>query len=105
MLYDLPQLNGNRAFYSGRSLGDYVAPNASAYHSLTNFSYWYAGGNTEEGLPSYSIGVVHSTSSLANLRTVDYELATNRLVLVPGDASLAVSFAPRVYQMMVVGRP
>lgn len=104
LLYDLPQLNGNNAFYSGRSLGDYVAPNASSYHSLTTYSYWYADGNTEEGLASYSVGVVHATASLSNLWTVDYELATNRLVLVPGAAALVVGFAPRVYQMTLVGR-
>lgn len=105
MLYDLPQANGNPAFYSGRSLGDYVAPHLSWFHSLTNFSYWYAGGNTEEGLASYSIGVVHGTVSVSNLWALDYELATNRLILIPGDASLAVSFIPRIYQLAVAGRP
>ena len=104
MLYDLPQSNGNPSFYSGRSLGDYVAPHASWFHSLTNYSYWYAGGNVEEGLASYSVGVVHGTVSAVNFWALDYELATNRLIFLPADPSLAVSLIPRIYHLALAGR-
>ena len=103
-LYDMPQLNGNNSFYSGRSHGAWFSPHASWYETLTNYSYWYAGGNTEEGQASYSLGVIHATSSLSNFWTVDYEPAGNRLILLPADPNTADSFAPRIQQLTLAGR-
>ena len=103
-LYDLPQLNGNPPFYNGRSTGAFFAPHASWYESLTNFSYWYAGGNTAAGLPSYSVGLVHATAAFANFWSVDYEIDADRLIFLPADPSLAVAFAPRVRRLVVAGR-
>ena len=103
-LYDMPQANGNPSFYNGRSAGAYYSPHASWFETLTNQSYWFAGGNTEPGLASYSLGVIHATSSLANLWALDYEPAGNRLILLPANPALVVSYIPRIYQITVVGR-
>ena len=105
LLYDLPQVNGNPAFYSGRSRGAYFSSHASWYQTLTNFSYWYAGSNTDPALTSYSVGVLHGTASPgANQWTVEYEVATHRLILLPVVPGRTHSFLPRIYDLVVTGR-
>ena len=103
-LFDLPQLNGNAPFYKGRSNGAYYAPHASWFETITDNLYWFGGGNTEPGLASYSIGVIHATAAIANLWSLDYELATGRLIFIPANPALAVSFHPRIYRLIVAGR-
>ena len=103
LLYDLPQLNGNPAFYNGRSTGAFYAPRGSWYETLANFGYWFAGGNDEAGLDSYTVGVIHGTSSAAgNTWSVEFHPAAHRLslLLVAG----VPSFAPRAYNLIVAGR-
>ena len=105
LLFDVPNLSGSDASYNGRSIGRFTAPHASSYASLASYGDWWAGGNTEEGLDSYSVGIVHGRySDTRNIWTLDYELATNRLVLLPADASLVPTTAPRIYQLVVTGR-
>ena len=102
--FDLPRAAGD-PFYNGRSDGAYYAdPHASWYRSLTNFSYWYAGGNTESDLPSYTVGLAHATAGFANFWVVDYEIATGRLIFLPADPGIAAAYVPRVRVLTCAGR-
>ena len=107
-LYDLPQLNGNPPFYNGRSSGAFYSGEAqrSAYfETLSNFSYWWANGQVEDD-PSgtWSVGLIHATGGLGNAWSIEFDPATHRLLLRPLDASLAMSFIPRIYNLIVAGR-
>ena len=108
LLYDMPQLNGNPPFYSGRSTGAYysAAGRGSAWlETLSNFSYWFGAAQTEDApAGTWSVGLIHATNGFANAWSVEFDPATHRLSLLPVDSSLTVSFIPRIYQLIVAGR-
>ena len=105
-LYDLPQLNGNPAFYNGRSSGAYYSGGGrggSYFETLSNFSYWWASGQVEDAA-TWSVGLIHATSNAGNAWSVEFNPATHQLSLLPLDDTLTVSFIPRIYNLIVAGR-
>ena len=102
-LFDLPLADGNPPVYSGVCVGAYVVGSASWAKSHTNFGYWQSGGNVGGGLASYLVALVHGTAGAADAWSLDYEIATNRLIFVPFTAA-AVSSIPRIREMTVFAR-
>ena len=106
LLYDMPRTGGG-SFYNGRSSGAFYSDGAvrsSWVETLSNFSYWFAFGNAEPALQTYSVGLLHATAGLANAWTVEFDPATHELSLVQADPNTAASFLPRVYDLIVAGR-
>ena len=106
-LYDLPQVTGNVAYYSGRGSGGFKNSNgdhvkASWYKTLTNYSYWHANTQIVED-NSYTIGLIHGSSSLGvNDVYLEYHIADNKLLLADIKAGVPI-FSPRIYALILRG--
>ena len=111
MLYDLPQLNGNPAYYNGRSSGAYYAGGEGGggawYETLANYGSWFANGQQEpynDPAGTWGVGVVHATANVAS--------SIWALVFDPARSTLALDvftgaqelFIPRVVSLIVAGR-
>ena len=105
ILYDLRNSSGAQT-YNGHSNGAYYgAPTPGSWiQTLSNRNYWWAFANLGGALATYSVGMVHGTSSLTNAWTVEFDPATRRLSFLAADSSAAVSLLPRVYSLIVAGR-
>ena len=104
-LYDLPQLNGNPAFYNGRSTGAYYSAaglRSAWFETLANFGSWYANGQVaEDPTGTWSVGLIHATGNAANTWSLEFDPVTHQLSLV---ALSTVGFIPRIYGLIVAGR-
>ena len=107
LLYDLPQTGGS-TLYSGRSSGAFYSDGAmrsSWVETLSNFNYWFAFGNTDPSLATFSVGLVHGTGDLnSNAWTVEFDRSTYELSFLPADPNQAVAFLPRARELIVAGR-
>ena len=94
---------GQPSSSQGRCVGDYFSPSGSWYQTLQDPNYyWFAGGDVEEGLDSYVVGVVHTTNTLTNAWTVNYHPATRRLSFTALGAG-ADTRLPRLFSLVVAG--
>ena len=84
--------------------GSYWSPGASWTRSnLVGSATWKAGGNVEEGLDSYTVGVVHVSQADTNTWTLEFDPATNRLSFLAVLATGSSGYIPRIYRMVVAG--
>ena len=102
-LYETRRTTGQPGPYGGRCAGGYFSPGASWYESLQDPNYyWFAGGNTDEGLASYTVGVIHALNTIANAWGLQFDPATNRLFFLNIDGN-ASNYMPRLSELVVAG--
>lgn len=102
-LYEFPRVNGGLASSSGRSAGAYMVPQHSWYETLSNRGYWWAGGNRDAGLASYTVGGLNYTGSFTSGASLEYNPTTRRLFfdLI---GTTGNTFAPQITNLIVLGR-
>ena len=107
LLYNLPQLNGNPAFYNGRSTGAYFSGGGRAgswFETLANYSSWWANGQTDpDESGTWTVGLLHATANIAaSVWSVELDPEAHALSIVAVAAQEL--YIPRVTNLIVAGR-
>lgn len=110
MFWSMLTLTGSTGFSSGRGFcnGSYFAGHASWYKTQSATSYWQAGTNMGQLLPSFSVGgLIRFTnlisSKLANFWTLEYELAGHRLIFEKVYPTSVDEYHPQITNLIISG--